>query len=113
MCPAARLSPAEAAATGELVERVRALLGEELCELRLFGSRARGEGTEQSDLDIAVIVTPRGRARRHEVHDLAFDIGYAHGVDIAAWVVEEGRLNELRTRERRIALDVDREGIRL
>ena len=110
---ASRLTPAERAAVEELVAAARAALGEDLGAVRLFGSRARGEGTEDSDLDLALVVTPAGRRRRHEVYDLAFDIGLRHGVALAPLVVEEGLLAQMRQRERRLALDLDREGIPL
>jgi len=32
------------------------LLADNLISLRLFGSRARGEGTEESDLDVLIVV---------------------------------------------------------
>lgn len=107
------LSASEQAAIREFVDRVRDLLGSGMRDARLFGSRARGEGHEHSDLDIAIVVGAGGRARRHDIYDLAFDIGLAHGVELAPLVIEETRLRELRARERRIAFDIEREGIPL
>ena len=107
------LSASEQAAVREFLDRVRSMLGPELREARLFGSRARGQGHEHSDVDIALIVGPGGRARRHDVYDLAFDVGHAHGIELAPLVIEDRRLRELRARERRIALDIEREGIPL
>ena len=107
------LSPGEAAAIRQFVARVRELLGTELRHVRLFGSRARGEGHEHSDLDIALIVAPGGRARRYAVYDLAFDVGLEHSVHLAPLVLEEQQLQELRRRERLVALDIEREGIKL
>jgi predicted nucleotidyltransferase len=94
--------------------RARAVLGPQLGAARLFGSRARGEGHEHSDLDIALIVsTGARRMHRHEIYDLAFDIGLAHGVELAPVLIEEPQLQELRDRERRLAHDIDVEGISL
>lgn len=110
---AGRLSPAERAAVDELVVAARARLGSELRDVRLFGSRARGEGTADSDVDVALVVTAAGRARRYEIYDLAFDLGLHHGVALAPLVIEEGLLADLHRRERRLALDLEREGIPL
>jgi predicted nucleotidyltransferase len=107
------LTPAESVAIREFVAGVRSLLGIELREVRLFGSRARGEGTPESDVDLALIVTPEGRARRHEVYNLAFDVGLRHGVQLAPTVITERQLADLRARERRFARDLDEEGTRL
>jgi predicted nucleotidyltransferase len=110
---AAWLTPAESVAIDEFVAAARSLLGAELRDVRLFGSRARGAGTVDSDVDLALVVTPAGRARRHEVYDLAFDTGLRHGVQLAPLVLAEPLLRALRERERAIALDLDREGIPL
>ena len=109
----AHLSLAERLAVREFVSAVGALFGPDLYEIRLFGSRARGEGNEESDIDLALIVTGVGRSRRREAYDLAYDIGMRHGVLLAPLVIERTRLDELRQRERLIAMDLDREGIRL
>jgi predicted nucleotidyltransferase len=104
------LSDAERAAVDEFLVRARAALGN---EVRLFGSRARGEGHDESDLDIALIVGPEGRAQRRAIYDLAFDVGLAHGIEIAPLVIEETRLQELRERDRQLARDLDTQGIPL
>jgi predicted nucleotidyltransferase len=106
-----RLTPAEQSAVGEFVAKARALLGDDLHEVRLFGSRARGEGTSESDVDLALIVTPKGRARRYEVYDLAYDIGLEHSVLLAPTVITREALDELRARERQFARDLDHEGV--
>jgi len=79
----------------------------------ISSGRARGEGHEQSDLDIALIVARGARARRYDVYDLAFDVGLDHSVDLAPLVLEEEQFNELKRRERLIAQNIQREGIAL
>jgi predicted nucleotidyltransferase len=109
----ALLSPSESAAVTEFLKAARALLGPALKEARLFGSRAGGQGHEHSDVDIAHIVETGARSRRHSLYDLAFDVGLAHGVDLAPFVIEEPQLRALRERERRIAREIEVEGIPL
>ena len=58
-----------------------------------------------------MIVGVEGRARRHELYDLAFDIGLTHGVELAPLVIEEPRFQELARRERLLAMDIAAEGI--
>ncbi len=107
----AHLTPAEQSALAELLPALRALLGPDLLEARLFGSRSRGEGHPGSDLDVALVVTGRGRARRYEAYDEAYDIGLRWGVDVALLVLERARLEELRARERLLATELDRDGV--
>jgi predicted nucleotidyltransferase len=108
------LSASETAALREFVARARAALGSRFRAARLFGSRARGEGHEHSDLDVALIVDAGARRRyRREILDLSFDVGLAHGVELAPLVIEESQLQELRDRERRLAYAIDHEGVAL
>ena len=111
--PPLALSASEAAAVHEFIAAAREMLGPVLKTARLFGSRARGQGHEHSDVDLALIVQAGGRARRHALYDLAFDIGLAHGVELAPLVLEEQQFEELKRRERRIAREIEREGIQL
>lgn len=105
------LSPTERAAIDAFVTEARRRLGRELFEVRLFGSRARGEGDEDSDIDLALIVSHEGAGLRGGLLDLAFDLGLQYPVRLAPFVVERSRLELLRQRERRLALDIDREAI--
>jgi len=105
------LSAAEKAALTVFMARVRELLGSDLKSARLFGSRARGEGHEHSDLDIALVVAPPWRARRYEIYDLAYDIGFEHRVTLAPMVLEQPRFQDLKERERLIVQEIERDGI--
>ena len=90
---------------------VRELVAKDLKWARLFGSRARGEGHEYSDVDIALVVAPPWRARRYEIYDLAYDIGLEHRVTLAPMVIDEARFQELKDRERLIVQEIERDGI--
>jgi uncharacterized protein len=109
----AHLSSTEKEALADFLGRVRALLGEELLEARLFGSRARGEGGEDSDLDVALIVTPRGRELRREIHGLTFDTTYGFGVEVEPLVITEEQLRELVDRELSIGAALEQEAVAL
>lgn len=52
----------------EFRDRVRELLGERLRDLRLYGSAARGESHEESDIDLLVLVAD---GTRHDQADIA------------------------------------------
>jgi predicted nucleotidyltransferase/uncharacterized protein (UPF0332 family) len=64
----ADLDPAERRAIERFVERLRDELGEQLRAVWLYGSRARGERHELSDVDLMVVVKRGGRARSREIH---------------------------------------------
>lgn len=73
-------------------ERVRALVGDNLLRIVLFGSRARGEGHEHSDLDLLVVVRRYDAAERRRVLDIAADIDDDTGMTLSPIVMDEERL---------------------
>jgi hypothetical protein len=77
---AARLSPIESDALLAFASGVRGRFGDRVRALALFGSRARGEGHEDSDLDVLVLVAGMTRGERRAIQDAAYDAGEAHHV---------------------------------
>ena len=52
-------------------------------DLRLFGSRARGDDTPESDLDIYIETVSLTRQQQQIVSDILWEIGFENGVVIA------------------------------
>ena len=88
-------------------------LGTSLEKLVMFGSRARGDYNEESDIDIAVIVNGLDRNLKKEVIDLVADIELEYLVPLSTLVLSSQAHKVLMQRERRIALDIEREGVPL
>lgn len=108
------LSPSERAALDALIAFVSERFGDRLRELALFGSRARGDAHEESDVDVLVVVDDLTPA---EGGDVAGHCGHPiltqHNVRISAFVVSTAYFNELRARERLIASEIDRDRVEL
>jgi predicted nucleotidyltransferase len=66
------LTEAEREVLERFVEALREELGDELLAVWLYGSRARGEGHDESDLDVLVL-TRNGRRDRERVISVASD----------------------------------------
>jgi len=105
-----------------LVAAYRRLLdarfGARLVDMRVFGSYARGDAGEESDLDVAVVITALTEAERTTAIDLALEAFRAVGsveraqaplLSPLVWSVDE--LADRVRAERRIALDILSEGI--
>lgn len=108
-----KLTDAERDAVGSFIGRAKAALGASFRKAVLFGSRARGEGDEGSDIDILVLVDAVTIERKHAVWDIACDVLLETAIDISPLVMDEGRFDGLRRRERLLAQEIDREGIPL
>jgi predicted nucleotidyltransferase len=90
---------------------VRDRFGERVSDLRLFGSRARGEGHEESDLDVLVVVDGLTWREEREIAQHRGDLLTQHGVWVAPFAVSRERFEQLRRRERRIVSEIDRDGV--
>ena len=103
-----------------LLSRFRAELtrsfGARVREVVLFGSWARGEADEESDVDVLVVVDDLTSGERRQIVDLAYDVDRASGEELrilSPLAYSSAQANDLRRRERRLLRDVDREGMRM
>lgn len=65
--------------------------GEHIHDIILYGSVARGEATEQSDVDVLVVLdedkpSEELSSRPNKLSDLAFDIGLEYNVHISIYI---------------------------
>ncbi len=80
------LSPAESAVLAGLKGDIERRFGARLEGFILFGSRARSEGTESSDLDVLVMIRGLTRQERRDIIDLAYDRELETGLAISPLV---------------------------
>lgn len=91
-----RLSPAEERLLEEFLGRLHASVPDGAVEaVRVFGSRARGDSNENSDLDVAVMLREGWEQRpiQHLVTDAAFGAAealHAHELGLQALVIPPG-----------------------
>jgi uncharacterized protein len=109
--PAMPLPPATRAAIDEFAERARARFGDRLCRLVLFGSHARGEATEDSDVDLLLVLDDLTAADASAVDEWVGDLLTRTDVLLSPLVLSRTRFDELGARERRLAFDIERDGI--
>jgi len=81
------LSKRESEALGEFSTRIRAALGPNLRELRLFGSKASGDARPDSDLDVLVVVDGNRVDAEDQAIDIAFDVNVANDRYVSPRVV--------------------------
>ena len=110
----AELTDEQVSATlGALKDRITRLLGRSLEKLLLFGSRARGDADPDSDVDVAIIVRGLDTETKERIFSAITDIELDLLVPVSALVLSDREFRSLVARERRIALDIQREGIPL
>ncbi|HEX6383296.1 MAG TPA: nucleotidyltransferase domain-containing protein, partial [Anaerolineae bacterium] len=75
------LAPNERLALQALVERLHLLYGDNLLRVVLFGSKARGDFDDESDLDVLVVVripTADYWTHRKQISEAAYELELEH-----------------------------------
>jgi len=84
-----------------------------ILDIRLFGSRARGQGDEDSDLDVMIEIPEYDAALVAWIDDIVFGINLDHDVFICPTVFGRDELEEGPMSEAPIYKAICREGISL
>jgi predicted nucleotidyltransferase len=99
------------AAAKDFADRLRSRFGSRVVWVRLYGSNARGDATEDSDVDVLAVIHGLDWREKVEAMDMAFDVGWARGLHLSPMVVSDAEFDRLVNLESRFAANVLREGI--
>jgi predicted nucleotidyltransferase len=107
------LTIAERAALSRFLIDARTALGSNLLRVTLFGSRARGAGGRDSDLDVLVVLAKADAITIESVRYMAADATLAHGPDVATRVWSRARLEAEQARPGGLYQNILRDGVPL
>jgi predicted nucleotidyltransferase len=93
---ASSVAPGDLTIAKEFVRRLAERIDSERFQVILFGSRARGDADEESDLDLLVRLKENDSecAVKAVVSHIACDLTLEYGVLVAAFVADEQFLNQ-------------------
>lgn len=94
-------------------QALRGVLGSEVREIKLFGSKARGTDDPESDIDVLVVVRHRTPVLTDQIIDLAFDANLTYNVYISPRVVGESILSHPLWSATPFLRTVQREGLEI
>ena len=103
------LKPDETQALRKLKEALAADF--QLVELRLFGSKARGDSNPESDIDVLIVLEELNREVRKQVSVLCCDLSIDHRVVITPILYSLAEFTSSRTRITPFYRNVEREGV--
>ena len=97
-------------AVKEFVKEVKLLYGGNLHSIILYGSRARGEADEGSDIDLLIVLNDYKDFWQefHKVEKIASELSFKHDLLISAIPIREG---DYRERVSPLILNIKREGV--
>lgn len=83
------LTATERSAIEMFVRAVDRRFPEQVLSIQLFGSRARGDATPDSDMDLLVIMMNPNPEARRTIRDLAVDVWLTHGIYLSTRIWSE------------------------
>lgn len=95
----------------KMKEETAALLGSRLREIRLFGSYARGDWDDESDVDVLILTESLEAGEREKLVDITFEASLGSGPWVSPLILTVARLDELREDEKIIAKDLEHDGL--
>jgi len=107
------LTPPERAALADFLARLREQYADEVVSVRLFGSRARGEGGPESDLDVLVVVRSEDWFAQRKVGEVALQPMLDHSVVISTLIVGQKHYRKLARFHTPLYENVRDEGVNL
>jgi predicted nucleotidyltransferase len=84
--PLPHLAPNEQAALTRYVAGIRQRFPEDVLSVTLFGSKARGDASVESDIDLLLLVDEESREIRSELWRIASDVSLEHNVVLSVRV---------------------------
>lgn len=110
---ASRLPAAVRHASERFAREARRRFEDRRVEVTLFGSHARGEAGEGSDVDLAVVLDRLDWSTQKELLNLAADLQLETEVPLSATPIDRAIFEKWLRQERALALHVAREGVPL
>ena len=100
-------------AVSEFAERLRERFGSEVVSIWMYGSRARGDASPDSDIDLAVVVSDASPERRRAVRHLAVEVWLEHGLYLSTRVWSAAHWHELERMQTLLYRNICSDGITL
>jgi len=83
------LNQKEKKGLNKFLKRLRKLLGNNLISLVLFGSKVKGNYTQESDIDLLIVVREKTPLIREKIYDLLFEIDPYYELKISTLIYSE------------------------
>jgi len=84
-----------------------------ILQFSVFGSRARGDATAGSDLDVFLVVSQIDTDLRERISEVAWEVGFEHDLVLSTFVVTADQLEHGPLGVSPIIRQIEREGIQL
>lgn len=97
----------------EFHKKVINLFSNEIKEIKIFGSVARGEDSSDSDIDVFILVNEKDDELLERVIEISSDICIKYGVLISPKIFSAKHWNDLKRLNTLLYKNIEKEGMRL
>lgn len=105
------MKPTDYEIAKELKERLSEVV--ELIDFRIFGSRARGDEDEYSDMDVFIEVETLDKPLKKKIRDIIWEVGFENSVYISPLVFTRYEIEESPLRASPIVKNINEEGVKV
>lgn len=95
----------------EFTQEIRHIFGKRIKMIKLFGSKARGEAEEFSDIDIFVLIDRLDQQDRKIIGDISFKLDLKYDVVLSPIIYSEDEYNDPKYQVTPFLQTVEKEGI--
>ena len=106
-----KLNQEETKVLKEFKRRVQEQFPGELVNMLVFGSKSRGDATDESDIDVIVITHSDDKKPTKNIRYAGYDLEIEHGIILSIQVYSERHINYLRNIPTQFIQNVDREAL--
>ncbi len=93
----------------ELKKKVSKIV--DLIDMRVFGSRARGDESEYSDLDVFLEVDSLDKKMKNKISDIVWEVSYEHGLVISPFIITKNEIENSALKSSPIIKNILKEGL--
>lgn len=108
-----KLNPTEQKALKEFKDKLVNKFGSDLVMIKLFGSKARGDSRQESDIDVLVIVKNLTKNNKHWIIDLAYELSLKYKLAVSPRIYSEQIWKYYLSLPLSFTYTVEKEGIKL
>jgi len=95
----------------ELKERLSQAV--DLIDFRIFGSRARGDEQEYSDMDVFIEVPSLPKEMKEKIFEIVWEVGFENFIVISPLIFTKEEIENTPLKSSPIVKNISKEGIRI
>jgi predicted nucleotidyltransferase len=105
------LNTSERQGVSVFVKKIKQLLGLSLLEIRIFGSKVRGDFDAESDIDILLVIRDEDWHIREDISKITADINLEYGCNISSVIYTQEEHEKNKYFRTLFIQEVEKEGV--